>query len=666
MKNFCKDHEIQLKLILSLTIGIIILTTAFYFLIPYILNYPEGTYNSEFQVELENTNYNVQTFLISVAILLVFIIIVFFQTHFLSKYKEMFSNSKKYTAKEINYVRNRLYNTPYTMYLLNIIAPSLIITTVHAFTINQFGTTTLKIFILLFSFITIYVSGVLLYSKKLFKELLLKLPTIDEVCYNRVSIKYRFFYHILPMVIVGILFTALLGYSRLILEKGDSLFEIYRERLDYYTVNINNAQDLINLASTFPTYNSNDIVFIKLPNGEYINKDGKEIEFSAYFNKYLSELSSSKNGRVYEYYGVDAQGATKEIEINGQIYTFGIYFEVTSNQILLFFLIVFAVLLLINILTIWLFSNSYASDITTVVESFTNMTQQKGEGVAEKIAVASNDEVGDLCVAFNKVQNLTQKHINQIHSSQDILVERERLASLGQMIGGIAHNLKTPIMSIAGAAEGLTDLIKEYDSSIEDPEVNAQDHHDIAKDMQTWVDKVKDYTSYMSDVITAVKGQAVTLSDEQATTFNVEELVKRVNILMRHELKNALVSLNVGMNVDPSLELEGNINSLVQVINNMISNAIQCYGGKPDNNIDMNFSREGNELIIEIRDYGPGLPKEVKDKLFKEMITTKGKNGTGLGLFMSYSNIRAHFNGNITFESEQGKRNLFLYTFAGS
>ena len=50
---------------------------------------------------------------------------------------------------------------------------------------------------------------------------------------------------------------------------------------------------------------------------------------------------------------------------------------------------------------------------------------------------------------------------------------------------------------------------------------------------------------------------------------------------------------------------------------------------------------------------------EVKQKLFKEMITTKGKDGTGLGLFMSYSTIRAHFNGNITFESETGKGTKF-------
>ena len=55
-----------------------------------------------------------------------------------------------------------------------------------------------------------------------------------------------------------------------------------------------------------------------------------------------------------------------------------------------------------------------------------------------------------------------------IKNNQNILMERERLASLGQLIGGIAHNLKTPIMSIAGASEGLSDLIKVYDSSIFD------------------------------------------------------------------------------------------------------------------------------------------------------------------------------------------------------
>ena len=56
------------------------------------------------------------------------------------------------------------------------------------------------------------------------------------------------------------------------------------------------------------------------------------------------------------------------------------------------------------------------------------------------------------------------------------------------------------------------------------------------------------------------------------------------------------------------------------------------------------------------------MPKKVKDKLFKEMITTKGKNGTGLGLYMSYSTIRAHFNGNISVDSAEGVGTTFTIT----
>ena len=258
-------------------------------------------------------------------------------------------------------------------------------------------------------------------------------------------------------------------------------------------------------------------------------------------------------------------------------------------------------------------------------------------------------------------KDITQhiEDMETIKNNQDILMERERLASLGQLIGGIAHNLKTPIMSISGAAEGLTDLVKEYDSSIDDPEVNSQDHHDIAKDMNEWIVKIKEYTEYMSDIITAVKGQAVTLSETENISFDIDELVKRVDILMKHELKNALIYMNVQMKAPKTTKIHGDINSLVQVINNMISNAIQAYNGKTEQNIDLILEKSNENLIISVKDYGCGLPQKVQDKLFKEMITTKGKNGTGLGLYMSYSTIKAHFNGNITFETEEGKGTTF-------
>ena len=91
----------------------------------------------------------------------------------------------------------------------------------------------------------------------------------------------------------------------------------------------------------------------------------------------------------------------------------------------------------------------------------------------------------------------------------------------------------------------------------------------------------------------------------------------------------------------------------------MISNSIQAYNGEANKDIDLVITRQNDDIIISIKDYGAGIPKNIQNKLFKEMITTKGKHGTGLGLFMSYSNIRAHFNGNITFESKLHKGTTF-------
>lgn len=276
-------------------------------------------------------------------------------------------------------------------------------------------------------------------------------------------------------------------------------------------------------------------------------------------------------------------------------------------------------------------------------------------------------EINNILVKGNSLgilmlfKNITQHKLDMqaLKDNQDILIERERLASLGQLIGGIAHNLKSPIMSISGATEGLIDLIKEYEESIVDKDVTIDDHLAIANDMKDWISKIKSYLEYMSDIITAVKGQAVALSENTVDSFTVEELTKRVDILMKHELKKALITLNLDLKVPTSLMIHGNINGLVQVINNMISNAIQAYKGKEGQTIDLIITQEKNDVIVSVRDYAGGLPKEVQEKLFKEMITTKGKDGTGIGLFMSYSNIRAHFNGDITYSTEEGKGTIF-------
>lgn len=260
------------------------------------------------------------------------------------------------------------------------------------------------------------------------------------------------------------------------------------------------------------------------------------------------------------------------------------------------------------------------------------------------------------------LKDVTQhkRDLETIEKNQEILIERERLATLGQMIGGIAHNLKTPIMSISGATEGILDLVNEYKDSIGDPEVTIEDHLEIAGEMGDWLHKIQSHLEYMSDVITTVKGQAVTFSDNSNfTSFTIDDLIRQVNILMKHELSHSLVELEETLEIPGSTVVKGNINSLVQVVNNIISNAIQAYNGKAGEKIILDISKKNNSLIIKIQDFAGGLPDMVKQKLFKEMITTKGKNGTGLGLFMSYSNIKAHFNGDIRFETRKNKGTSF-------
>ena len=246
-----------------------------------------------------------------------------------------------------------------------------------------------------------------------------------------------------------------------------------------------------------------------------------------------------------------------------------------------------------------------------------------------------------------------KKDLETIQNNQSMLIERERLASLGQMVGGIAHSLKTPIFSLSGAIEGMNDLINEFDESINDENVTKDDMHDIAKDMRVWTDKMEVQLSYMSELITTVKGQAVNLSGNDKVSFTISELFSHINILMKHELKASLTELITENYVDDKFALYGDINSLVQVLNNLISNAIQSYKGKTNEKVLLKAVMDGNNIIISVEDHGCGLPKEVQNKLFKEMITTKGKEGTGLGLYMSYSMIKAKFKGDITYTTSK-------------
>lgn len=277
--------------------------------------------------------------------------------------------------------------------------------------------------------------------------------------------------------------------------------------------------------------------------------------------------------------------------------------------------------------------------------------------IVEITPIFSNGSILCTIILFKDITE-QKRDAELIAKTQLMLIESEHLASLGELIGGIAHNLKTPIMSISGGLEGLTDLIDEYDESIEDDSITAEDHHEIAGDMRVWIGKMKEYAAYMSDIISAVKGQAVQLTASTTDMFSLKELVKRVEILMNHELKKYGCRLEVQCDIDMEIELPGEINSLVQVLNNLVINGIQAYAGK-EGVIEFKISKYEQMIQFEIKDYGSGMPEDIKNKLFKEMITTKAKNGTGLGLYMSYSTITGRFGGKMWFESVLGMGTSF-------
>lgn len=464
--------------------------------------------------------------------------------------------------------------------------------------------------------------------------------------------------NLLPFFLVIIITISLLGYAKVSSAIGEGNYNYYKLYLSYIDLDNLSINDLKSILDNVHLKNNDDYYFILNKGQQYFsNSNGYVTDF---FIKYANTYSDKTHGRVYEYYGVEEEGYIRKVTLtDGSSVYFGFKYNTTNDELTAFFISISIISIIIYLIILLIWAKNISKNLTEITNNLVAISKSKTVINENVLPVTSNDEIGELTIAFNDIQKLTKENIEKIHDNQQLLMERERLASLGQLIGGIAHNLKTPIMSISGAAEGLTDLVKEYDSSIGDPEVTNDDHHDIAKDMREWIEKIKTYTAYMSDVITTVKGQAVTLSEEQVVSFDIDELVKRVDILMKHELKNALVVLNVQMNTSSSTTLHGNIVSLVQVINNMISNSIQAYNGVPNKEINFIVDRDGNNIILSIQDFAGGLPKEVEEKLFKEMITTKGKNGTGIGLFMSYSTIRAHFNGNITFETEQGKGTTF-------
>jgi len=263
------------------------------------------------------------------------------------------------------------------------------------------------------------------------------------------------------------------------------------------------------------------------------------------------------------------------------------------------------------------------------------------------------------CILMLRDITQAMKDMEEIKQNHLMLIERERLASLGQLIGGIAHNLKTPIMATSGRAQNLETLISEYEDSIDDENVTKDDHREIVKEMRDEVEKIQTHMAYISEIITTVKEQTIKLNEDTLDFFTIEELVRRIYILMQHELIRNNCELIYDKQIDEQKIIKGDINSFVQIVDNIIINAIHAYGGARGK-IWLKITDTPRDIIITVRDMAGGIPVDVQEKLFRQMFTSKGKDGTGLGLYISHSTIVGKYGGKMWFNSIEGQGSEFF------
>ncbi len=664
MKNIfrvIRNNITALRIVGIYGLCVVVISIIFYPLIPMILNYPPNTFDNSFQWELEHANYTQQYILIVSFTLISITIWLLINLKPLSKWKEYIENLSS-NAKEIKKIRDLCVRFPNLAYIIQSMTPSIIVVFVITISTKNITAVTLKLWIIFISFGTFMSIFSYIFTKRIFTEILVATYSDNQSFGgNRISLTKRILLQLTPIFIVSILFTSLIGYSRLIDEKGDAIYKEYKYQFaEIFRNKKFTEEELISNLKSIELNSPKDICFLITPGKRYINYKNEPVYVSDFFAKYLWEIALNGNGHVFDYYGVDEQGYIEQVLVNEKVWIVGVRYLVGSSETINFFIFSFLVLFFLNFLVVIYFTKTLTDDI----ERVTNNLEEISEGVDvefdKKLALTSNDEIGDLVLAFNKIQVLEKKSIETIKENQAILLEQERLASLGQLIGGIAHNLKTPIMSISGGIEAVKDLVYEYRDSVGDKSVTEQDHKEIARDMLTWLDKMGPYCAYMSDVISAVKGQAVQMIATSSTVkFTVDEVVKRVELLLKHELKKYHCILHISSCIDMSTEIKGEVNNLVQVFDNVVINAMQAYEGQ-NGTIDLGIVRSGDNVEFTFKDNGKGIPKTIADKLFREMVTTKGKNGTGLGLYMSYSTIKGRFGGNMSFTTKEGCGTTFF------
>ena len=283
---------------------------------------------------------------------------------------------------------------------------------------------------------------------------------------------------------------------------------------------------------------------------------------------------------------------------------------------------------------------SIGHDIT----AFKSIQQELTTTYAELIK--SNDEVEKL----NKsLEQRVKEEVAKVKERDEHIFDQAKMASLGEMIGNIAHQWRQPLSAISTTASGIN--LNHECGFLKD--------EDIPRAMDTIVQN----TQFLSETIETFRD--FIKDGKEFSNLCVQDDIKRALQLVGASLAHSHVKIIDEINYNEGIKMNLVVGELPQVIINLLNNARDIIVEKDideDNRwIKLNLEKFDDYVCLTVEDSGGGIPDEFKSKIFEPYFTTKHKSqGTGIGLYMSYDIIVNHMNGNMYAKNTENGAKFFI------
>ena len=262
-----------------------------------------------------------------------------------------------------------------------------------------------------------------------------------------------------------------------------------------------------------------------------------------------------------------------------------------------------------------------------------------------------------LIVYFQK--NTLHEYLLQLEENNKQLLESEKMASLGALVAGIAHEINTPLGIGVTAASRLEALNNKYIALLKSGKMRKEDLVDYMNKIMETTEILQINLNKGAELISSFKKIAVDRSNDLMDRIDIKDYVDKIILSLRHEYKRSKHTI---INNLPNITINTYPGRISQIFTNLLINSfIHGFENIEEGTIEINGHEEGNQLIIEFSDNGIGIPKENLNKIFNPFFTTKrGSGGSGLGLNLVYNLVVTKLNGSISCRSKQFEGTTFI------